>query len=133
MKTCFCIVTDILMETDYCDEKLSLGQKPVAPLDADPSGPVTASLPSSDPHPSLQRAALWPAIVWTRKALLSQWRQDDDRPSLDRLDGLVGYLARIPGLHLCELEPILMWKHGVGDRCVLMCYCMLMGDGGVCV
>ena len=83
---------------------------------ADTSVEIMASagrVTSKVPIPSLQQAALWPAIVCLREALLSQW-QSNGRPSIDRLDGLVGYLVRIPGLHLREMEPLMAWKHEVG-------------------
>ena len=103
-----CICPDHLMEAD----EVTVNSGDLGPVasacDCTSKSPTHRSL-----HPSLQRAALWPAVVCLKEALLSQW-QSGERPSLDVLDGLVGYLARLPGLHLCELESVLTWRYEVG-------------------
>ena len=81
-----------------------------------------STIVNGPPNCILQGVALWPAIVCLRKALLSQWVNGIDS-SPKRLDALVGYLTRVPGLHLAELEPILAWEHRVSSRAREECSC----------
>lgn len=81
-----------------------------------PPGHMTTACPSSS-H-GLPEAALLPACVCLREVLLSHLLATSES-SIDQLDNLVGYLVQVPCLRLCELEPLLMWRHGVsGCVCV---------------
>lgn len=62
--------------------------------------------------PCLPLAPLVPATVSLRAALVSQLR-GGAHLSAGHLENLVQYLMRIPGFHLRELGPILMWRYGV--------------------
>jgi hypothetical protein len=79
---------------------------------------------------ALQQAALWPAIVSLKGALLSQWCGAGG-PTPDMFSGVVRYLARIPELHLRELEPLLTWGYGVSWGCTCVsCSLFPHGDMG---
>ena len=98
------------------DANIKITEESVADcMTATPSH-MTTSCPSSvSSCHGLPEAALLPACVCLREVLVSRLLATSES-RISQLDSLVQYLVRVPCLQLCELEPLLMWRHRVrGD------------------